>query len=105
MQSGVMGSSAAQEQFLWRPLRGFLEGSRTRSVTARLSCPQERLQEMGPYGPLLFVVTVACAELIPLFPTQPLSLASGLLFGPRLVRLLLLSWCLSEVECCFGRGD
>lgn len=46
---------------------------------------------MGPYGPLLFVVTVVCAELIPLFPTQPLSLASGLLFGPRLVRLLLLS--------------
>ena len=53
----------------------------------KVSCPQERLQEMGPYGPLLFVVTVACAELIPLFPTQPLSLASGLLFGPRLVRL------------------
>ena len=43
---------------------------------------------MGPYGPLLFVVTVICAELIPLFPTQPLSLASGLLFGPRLVRAL-----------------
>ena len=40
---------------------------------------------MGPYGPLLFVVAVASAELIPLFPTQPLSLASGLLFGPRLV--------------------
>ena len=43
---------------------------------------------MGPYGPLLFVVVVVCAELIPLFPTQPLSLASGLLFGPRLVRPL-----------------
>lgn len=55
---------------------------------------------MGPYGPLLFVVTVACAELIPLFPTQPLSLASGLLFGPRLVRLLVLTTCLSEVHCC-----
>ena len=54
-----------------------------------MSCPQARLQEMGPYGPLLFVVTVACAELIPLFPTQPLSLASGLLFGPRLVRPLV----------------
>ena len=33
-------------------------------------------------GPLLFVLTMASAEMIPLFPTQPLSLASGLLFGP-----------------------
>ncbi len=47
---------------------------------------QERIQDLGPYGPLLFVAVVAGAELIPLFPTQPLTLASGLLFGPKLAR-------------------
>jgi hypothetical protein len=36
---------------------------------------------------VLFVVTVMAAEMVPLFPTQPLSLASGLLFGPKKVRL------------------
>ncbi len=47
---------------------------------------QERIQDLGPYVPLLFVAVVAGAELIPLFPTQPLTLASGLLFGPKLAR-------------------
>ena len=44
---------------------------------------QEQVESLGPVvGPLLFVLTMASAEMIPLFPTQPLSLASGLLFGP-----------------------
>lgn len=44
---------------------------------------QDEVERLGPVkGPLLFIVTVGAAEMIPLFPTQPLSLASGLLFGP-----------------------
>lgn len=40
---------------------------------------------MGPAGAVLFVVVVMLSEMIPLFPTQPLSLASGLLFGGKQV--------------------
>lgn len=44
---------------------------------------QEQVENLGPVvGPLIFTLTMAAAEMIPLFPTQPLSLASGLLFGP-----------------------
>jgi uncharacterized membrane protein YdjX (TVP38/TMEM64 family) len=42
----------------------------------------DQIDALGPWGGVLFVVTVMCAEMIPLFPTQPLTLASGLLFGP-----------------------
>jgi len=42
---------------------------------------QETVQSLGPLGPVLFIATVAAFECIPLFPTQPLSLASGLVFG------------------------
>lgn len=43
----------------------------------------EQVENLGPVvGPLIFTLTMAAAEMIPLFPTQPLSLASGLLFGP-----------------------
>ncbi|KAL0023268.1 hypothetical protein WJX77_001475 [Trebouxia sp. C0004] len=43
----------------------------------------EQVESLGPVvGPLIFILTMASAEMIPLFPTQPLSLASGLLFGP-----------------------
>lgn len=41
---------------------------------------------MGAWGGALFVLTVMTAEMVPLFPTQPLTLASGLLFGPAKVR-------------------
>ena len=41
---------------------------------------------MGPAGAVVFVVVVMFSEMIPLFPTQPLSLASGLLFGGKQVR-------------------
>ena len=44
------------------------------------------MQALGPWGPCLFVLTVICCEMIPLFPTQPLALSSGLLFGPYEVR-------------------
>ncbi len=43
---------------------------------------QDKVHELGPWGPALFVFTVVGCEMIPLFPTQPLALASGLLFGP-----------------------
>ena len=39
------------------------------------------MQAVGPLGPGLFVLAVTAAELIPLFPTQPLALTAGLLFG------------------------
>lgn len=42
---------------------------------------QDQVQQLGPWGPVAFIVAVICAEMIPLFPTQPLALSSGLLFG------------------------
>eukprot|EP00775_Hariotina_reticulata_P013466 gene13466-13592_t len=42
----------------------------------------DQIQALGPWGGALFVLTVMLAEMVPLFPTQPLTLASGLLFGP-----------------------
>jgi len=36
---------------------------------------------MGPLGAVAFIATISVAEMIPLFPTQPFSLAAGLLFG------------------------
>ena len=44
------------------------------------------MQAVGPLGPGLFVLAVTAAELIPLFPTQPLALTAGLLFGTWKVR-------------------
>jgi uncharacterized membrane protein YdjX (TVP38/TMEM64 family) len=41
------------------------------------------IEGLGPLGPIAFIATVAIAESIPLMPTQPLSLASGLLFGAQ----------------------
>ena len=59
-----------------RPSRNFSKHSITLTI-------QDEVERLGPVkGPLLFIVTVGAAEMIPLFPTQPLSLASGLLFGP-----------------------
>ena len=43
---------------------------------------QDQVQQLGPWqGPAFFIIAVICAEMIPLFPTQPLALSSGLLFG------------------------
>ena len=50
----------------------------------------EQIQALGPWGGALFVATVALAEMVPLFPTQPLSLASGLLFGAKKGALFML---------------
>ena len=51
------------------------------------ACVQEQVESLGPVvGPLIFVLTMASVEMIPLFPTQPFLLASGLLFGPLQVR-------------------
>lgn len=50
----------------------------------------EQVEALGPYGGLAFVVTVMFAEMVPLLPTQPLSLAGGLLFGPQKGALLVL---------------
>lgn len=41
------------------------------------------VDSLGPLGPIAFIVSVALCECVPLFPTQPLSLASGLLFGAQ----------------------
>jgi hypothetical protein len=48
--------------------------------------PQDQIQALGPWGAAAFVVTVMFAEMVPLLPTQPLSLASGLMFGAKEVR-------------------
>jgi hypothetical protein len=56
---------------------------RRRPAAQRL---QDQIQALGPWGAVLFVTTVALAEMVPLLPTQPLSLASGLLFGAKEVR-------------------
>ena len=48
-----------------------------------VTCVKEQVESLGPVvGPLIFVLTMASVEMIPLFPTQPFLLASGLLFGP-----------------------
>lgn len=44
---------------------------------------QEFIEGLGPLGPAAYTALVTGCELIPLFPTQPLSLASGLLFGAQ----------------------
>lgn len=49
------------------------------------------IDALGPWGPAAFIATVAVAECIPLFPTQPLSLASGLLFGAQTGSLCILT--------------
>ncbi|CAL5224953.1 g7723 [Coccomyxa viridis] len=43
----------------------------------------DQVQQLGPWGPAAFILAVVCAEMIPLFPTQPLALSSGLLFGAQ----------------------
>jgi uncharacterized membrane protein YdjX (TVP38/TMEM64 family) len=45
---------------------------------------------LGPLGGAFFVLSVVLCECIPLFPTTPLSLASGILFGPQKGALLIL---------------
>jgi uncharacterized membrane protein YdjX (TVP38/TMEM64 family) len=43
----------------------------------------QQVTALGIWGPVAFIVAVMCAEMIPLFPTQPLALSSGLLFGAQ----------------------
>ncbi|EFJ46791.1 hypothetical protein VOLCADRAFT_92596 [Volvox carteri f. nagariensis] len=50
----------------------------------------DQVEAMGPAGCLVFVAVVMLSEMIPLFPTQPLSLASGLLFGGKQGAVLML---------------
>lgn len=52
---------------------------------------QEEVESLGPWGAVLFVIVVMLFEMVPLFPTQPLSLASGLLFGTGKGALLMLT--------------
>lgn len=42
---------------------------------------QDTVQDLGPLGPAAFVASISICECIPFFPTQPLSIAAGLLFG------------------------
>ncbi|KAK9868933.1 hypothetical protein WJX84_000723 [Apatococcus fuscideae] len=39
------------------------------------------IEVLGPWGPVIFVLSVAAGEMVPLLPTQPLAIAGGLLFG------------------------
>lgn len=42
------------------------------------------LQSLGPWGPLILIVSMATAVIIPPIPSLPLDLASGAAFGPLL---------------------
>ncbi len=44
----------------------------------------ELLHSLGPWGPLLLIVSMATAVIIPPIPSLPLDLASGAAFGPLL---------------------
>lgn len=44
----------------------------------------ELLQSLGPWGPLILMVSMATAVIIPPIPSLPLDLASGAAFGPLL---------------------
>ena len=54
---------------------------------------QTEIEAVGPWGPVIFVVSVAAGEMIPLLPTQPLAIAGGLLFGAVRVRVQHPSLC------------
>ena len=41
----------------------------------------KRVEGAGDAGPFFLFLFLACAEMVPLLPTQPLYLAAGLLFG------------------------
>lgn len=49
--------------------------------TQHSSVLQDYLEAMGPVGPLICIAVVAAAEMVPLAPTPPLTVASGLAFG------------------------
>jgi uncharacterized membrane protein YdjX (TVP38/TMEM64 family) len=42
---------------------------------------QDVVSSLGPWGPVVFIATVSVMECIPLFPTQPLTIGAGILFG------------------------
>ena len=49
------------------------------------------VESLGPSGIVVFILLVMTLEMVPLLPTQPLSLASGLLFGPFTGALVMLT--------------
>ncbi len=51
------------------------------SLFDAICCLQTEIESLGPWGPVIFVLSVAAGEMIPLLPTQPLAIAGGLLFG------------------------
>ena len=59
------------------------------------------VEDMGPAGAGVFAATVALAELVPLLPTTPLALASGLLFGAAKGALLVLAGNLAAATLAF----
>ncbi len=60
------------------------------------------VEALGPLGPVAFVFAVATAELIPLFPTQPLLLAAGLLFGTKVGALAMMTATTIAAAVAFG---
>jgi uncharacterized membrane protein YdjX (TVP38/TMEM64 family) len=43
----------------------------------------DQVAALGMWAPVAFITAVMCAEMVPFFPTQPLALSSGLLFGAK----------------------
>ena len=66
-----------------------------------LSSFLQAVEDMGPAGAGVFAATVALAELVPLLPTTPLALASGLLFGAAKGALLVIAGNLTAATLAF----
>ena len=66
-----------------------------------LSSFLQAVEDMGPAGAGVFVATIALAELVPLLPTTPLALASGLLFGAAKGALLVIAGNLTAATLAF----
>ena len=61
---------------------------------------QTEIEVLGPWGPVIFVLSVAAGEMVPLLPTQPLAIAGGLLFGA--VRVSTSCIISEKILCCTG---
>ncbi|GAX75872.1 hypothetical protein CEUSTIGMA_g3315.t1 [Chlamydomonas eustigma] len=81
-QAVISASVALVASQLLLPGPGHCEEALTGSAFIAFKEFLDYVQALGPAGPAVFVAAVMVFEMVPLFPTQPLSLAGGLLFGP-----------------------
>ena len=58
--------------------------------------------DSGQWAPVAFLCATMFAELVPLLPTQPISLAAGLLFGAPVGATLVLCGSTTACMCAYG---